>query len=78
MMMSIKIANQDHGRPRRVLHSRELNRTLLARQLLMERANLSIVDTLEHLIGMQSQAPNPPYCFKLDQFSMFQLNPFRK
>jgi hypothetical protein len=37
----------------------------------MQRANLSIVDALEHLIGMQSQAPNPPYISlwtRLDRF----------
>ncbi|MFZ4826185.1 MAG: winged helix DNA-binding domain-containing protein [Phototrophicaceae bacterium] len=45
----------------RILTLRELNRTLLARQLLLTRSNLSAVEATEHLIALQSQVPNPPY-----------------
>ncbi|SOD71411.1 winged helix DNA-binding protein [Jatrophihabitans sp. GAS493] len=40
---------------------RTRNRTLLQRQLLLERSNLSVVEAIGHLIGLQSQAPTPPY-----------------
>jgi hypothetical protein len=39
----------------RVLSTRELNRALLARQLLLERANLSPARTLERVGGLQTQ-----------------------
>ncbi|GAB3448446.1 winged helix DNA-binding domain-containing protein [Actinophytocola sediminis] len=44
-----------------VLSVRALNRATLARQLLIERAELSALDALGHLVGMQAQAPFPPY-----------------
>jgi len=43
------------------LSTRTLNRTLLERQLLLQRAELSPEQAIEHLVGMQAQAPNPPY-----------------
>jgi hypothetical protein len=45
----------------RVLSQRELNRALLARQLLLERTTRDTVGTIEHLVGLQAQAPFPPY-----------------
>jgi Winged helix DNA-binding domain len=54
----------------RVLSLRAVNRALLARQLLLERQALPagppdrtarVVQTIEHLVGLQAQAPFPPY-----------------
>ena len=44
-----------------VLRRRALNRASLARQLLLERAPIPALDALEHLVGLQAQAPQPPY-----------------
>jgi hypothetical protein len=43
------------------LGRRQLNRALLARQLLLERSALDPGAAIGHLVGMQSQAPNAPY-----------------
>lgn len=40
---------------------RQLNRTLLARQLLMRRHDMRALAATERLIALQSQIPNPPY-----------------
>jgi hypothetical protein len=52
-----------------VLSRRELNRALLDRQMLLGRATLPegpdrpgrVIETVEHLGGLQAQAPFPPY-----------------
>ena len=44
-----------------VLTRRELNRTLLGRQLLLERRVMRPADAIEHLVGMQAQNPLDPY-----------------
>jgi hypothetical protein len=53
-----------------VLSLRAVNRALLARQLLLDRPRLpaagpgrtaQVVQTIEHLVGLQAQAPFPPY-----------------
>ncbi|MCS0824628.1 winged helix DNA-binding domain-containing protein [Cytobacillus firmus] len=75
-------SNHNHESLNRVMSSRALNRTLLARQLLIKRSNMSIPEALEHLIGMQSQTPNSPYVslwtridnFKHETLSQLLLN----
>src|SRR5258706_14900068 len=46
--------------PRR-LSLRELNRATLARQMLLGREPLSVVDAVRRLVGLQAQWPAPPY-----------------
>ncbi|WP_035302860.1 winged helix DNA-binding domain-containing protein [Actinokineospora inagensis] len=47
--------------PTPVLTRRALNRALLARQFLLERVPLSPLAAITHLVGLQAQAPHPPY-----------------
>jgi hypothetical protein len=45
----------------RLLSTRELNRALLARQLLLERSALALPDALEQVAGLQAQYAPSPY-----------------
>jgi hypothetical protein len=56
---------------------RALNRATLARQLLLERSPMSALDVIEHLVGMQAQAPFAPYYglwSRLDTFTGEELS----
>ncbi len=44
-----------------VLDARALNRATLARQLLLERAGLPVLDAVAHLGGLQAQEPQEPF-----------------
>jgi hypothetical protein len=47
--------------PEPVLSQRTLNRTLLARQLLLEPVSMDPIEAAEHLVGLQAQLPTSPY-----------------
>lgn len=58
------------------LERRALNRALLARQLLLERVDHTAVGAIEHLVGLQAQAPLAPYVAlwtRLASFSQEEL-----
>lgn len=44
-----------------VLDNRSLNRAMLGRQLLLDRADLPVVDAVAHLCGLQAQEPQEPF-----------------
>ncbi|MDR0269747.1 winged helix DNA-binding domain-containing protein [Paenibacillus sp.] len=56
----------------KVLDSRALNRATLARQMLLCRVELPILDVVEKLIGLQAQAPNAPYFALWSRMENFQ------
>ena len=56
---------------------RDLNRTLLARQHLLERTTMPTVEMVGHLVGLQAQENLPPYlslAARLDPFDPHELS----
>ena len=69
--------------PAEVLSLRAINRALLSRQRLLDRPALPaagstaaraamVVETIEHLVGLQAQAPFPPYYGLLSRLDGFR------
>jgi hypothetical protein len=54
------------------ISARALNRALLARQLLLERAARPVVEAVTHLVGMQAQVPLDPYTGLWSRLSGFR------
>ena len=44
-----------------VLGARALNRATLDRQLLLRRSEMTTLEAVEHLVGLQAQVPSNPY-----------------
>ncbi len=62
--------------PAKTLSLKDLNRSLLARQLLLERQRLDSKTAIEKLLALQSHIPNPPYIglwTRLQNFEKSQL-----
>ena len=60
-----------------ILSLGQLNRSLLARQLLLERSPLDCLSAIKKLVALQSQIPNPPYIglwTRLQQFEKRDLS----
>ena len=59
-----------------VLSSRALNRATLERQLLLRRSDRTVLDAVDHLVGLQAQVPQNPYVAlwsRLDRFEPDEL-----
>jgi hypothetical protein len=55
-----------------VLSLRALNRATLARQYLLQRTDVPILDAVEHLVGLQAQLPLNPYLALWSRLDPFQ------
>jgi Winged helix DNA-binding domain len=60
-----------------VLTARELGRATLARQLLLERESLDVVDAVGRVGGMQAQEPGPPFMGLWSRLEGFEADELR-
>ncbi|MGW2030658.1 winged helix DNA-binding domain-containing protein [Streptomyces sp. NPDC001811] len=60
-----------------VLSRRALNRAVLARQLLLERARMSVAGAVEHLLALQAQQPGSPFLALWNRLAGFGADDLR-
>jgi Winged helix DNA-binding domain len=73
----LRLLDEDVRMPDKVLNRQALNRALLERQGLLRRQDMPAIDMIEHLVGMQAEAPNNPYIglwSRLDGFHVEELS----
>lgn len=71
------VGGAGHDADMSTLSTRAINRATLARQMLLERADVSVVEAVGRLVGMQGQEPKHPYVglwTRLNGFSDEQLS----
>jgi hypothetical protein len=56
------------------LSPRALNRALLARQMLLDRAAMPVADAIGHLVALQAQVPSDPYFALWSRLQDFQAD----
>jgi hypothetical protein len=54
-----------------VITARELNRATLARQLLLERATMSVTDAMRRVVALQAQRPASAYVALWNRLAAF-------
>jgi DNA glycosylase AlkZ-like len=64
--------------PAQQISQRALNRATLARQMLLDRRVCEPLQAIEHLVGLQAQAPTPPYFGLWSRVAGFQPDDLSK